>query len=288
MIPQVEIDTFDQWKEKLGAFAENKKILPILNMILTRRHFPNCFQYSNDFIAQQGYTLPDIVKQLDEIPFRPLQQMFEYNVLCDDCSHCNQSWKILYPWTGSTNVLPEMLPGITGCKRSTLPKEVSAMTFNGSQWLLPTEDKMVSIVVYFSEDIRVQLTGYGQLGRYHSFKDYKEYMRFVLLVKYLCSGGKFISTNIYSLMEDDPLIDIMKSDNWQTTPSLLWNDKIAALDARVSTLVSSKSDSIKIVNTKFKDQIEKSGSLSDFMEEYYPKMNIVTLAAMCRASEQPA
>jgi hypothetical protein len=282
----IELDTVEQWTEKLGAFATNTKILPILNMILTRRHLPGCFQYSNQFIAQQGNTLESIVKDLDAIPFRPLQQMFAHNEECDSCYHCDQSWRLMYPWTGLQNVTDT--PNQTGCKRTVIPKGVIIYAVPASQWLFPTEDRYSNLIVSFADEIRVQVTGYSQLGRYHTFKEYKDYVRFLLFVKYLCSSGKFISMHYSQMDALDPFVEIMQSDNWKTTPALLWNERIANLDSRVAGGVSDRGSSLKIVTEKFKDQIAQCDTLAEFMETYFPKTNIITLAAMCRASEQPA
>ena len=91
-----------------------------------------------------------------------------------------------------------------------------------------------------------------------------------------------------SLYETDPYLDILKTDDWKTTPSMFWSNKIELLDNKINGTVLSRTESIKIISIKFKEHIESCGGMINFMEQYYPRTNLRTLAAMCRAGEQPA
>lgn len=290
MIPKdIELDTIEEFRTKLGVFY-NQKYLKAINLILSRRHIPGCFQFSNEFIAQETNLLETEIVDLSLINFRPLQNMFDdCEVECESCRNCDQRWKMHYPWTGTELILDKLLPIMIGCRKTNMPiNSVKIFTGNKSQWIFQCTDSTSMIVRRTETGFRMYVSGFPNIERYQECDTEKELIRKTLYFRYLCSSSKDYPLSEGNLTDNDPYLKLIRSDDWKTTPSLQWNQRMADSDAKIHSLVVSRQESIKIVNVKFKEQIEACGSTSEFMEQYYPRMNIITLAAMCRASEQPA
>jgi len=287
---EADFDTLEEFKEKLGVFYHTK-YLKAINLILTRRHLPGCFQFSNGFIAQET-VLPDSeIEALNAIQFRPLQNMFDdTETECESCRNCDQRWKMNYPWTGTEMIKDLQLPITVGCRKANMPiKAVKIFNGSKSQWIFSATDSQISMIVHrTATGFRMYISGFPNIERFQECDTEKEMIRKILFLRYLCSSSKDHGLSEGSLTDNDPYLKLIRSDDWKTTPSLQWNQRMAEADAKIHALVVSRQESIKIVNLKFKEQIEACGSIADFMEQYYPRTNIIALAAMCRVSEQPA
>jgi hypothetical protein len=289
VIHDVELDTAEEWKAKLGEL-DNIKNYSAINMILTRKFFPGCFQFSNDFIAQRTGHLSETIAQIDALNLRPLQQFFETEDMCNQCIKCNVVWRMHYPWTGSTLVHSSFLPETSGCKTVQLtPGGISILTSAGSSWMIPC-DSQINVIVYRKTvtQYRLYVDGYPSINRYHEFNSTNDYMRFMLMLRYISHGNRDSQFNIGLLAQTDPHYLLIQEENWKITPSLLWSNRIAEMEARINSKISSRSDSVKIITERFKEQISICGSFADFMDQYYPKTDVISLAALCRAWEQPA
>lgn len=293
MIPKLlesDLDTIEEFRTKLGKYY-NVKYLKAINLILSRRHIPGCFQYSNGFIAEQTSMLESEIEEINAIPFRPLQNMFDdAEVECESCRNCNQYWKKNYPWTGNESIDCKFLPAMTGCRNQSIkPGTVRLFSGNKSSWIFSVTDPIISMIVYrHATGFRMYVSGFNNIERYQECDTEKEMIRKILFLQYLCSSGKDHILNEGGLPDNDPHVKLIQMDNWKITPSLYWNQRMSEADAKIHSLTPARHEAVKIVNAKFKDQIEACGSITDFMEQYYPKLNIITLAAMCRVSEQPA
>ncbi len=137
MIPKLlesDFDTKEEFKEKLGVFYHTK-YLKAINLILSRRNIPECFQFSNGFITQETAIPESEINDLSLINFRPLQNMFDdCETKCESCRNCNQHWKINYPWTGTELVRDLLLPASAGCRKTAMPIN-SVRIFNGIKFL---------------------------------------------------------------------------------------------------------------------------------------------------------
>lgn len=293
MIPKLlesDFDTKEEFKEKLGIFYHTK-YLKAINLILSRRHIPECFQFSNGFIAQEAVLPEQEVSDLGLINFRPLQNMFDdCETECESCRSCDQRWKMNYPWTGTEMMKDLQLPANIGCRKTNMQiNAVKIFTGAKSQWIFSSTDSQVSMIVRRTETgFRLYVSGFPNIERYQECDTEKEMIRKILYLRYLCSSAKDHALSEGSLTDNDPYLKLIRSVDWKTTPSLQWNQRMAEADVKIQSLMPTRQEAMKIVNVKFKEQIEACGSTSDFMEQYYPRTNIVTLAAMCRASEQPA
>jgi len=292
MFEDVPLDTWEEYIEKLGEYSRDIKYLSVINMILTRRNLKNCFQYSNAFISEQTGSLIETVEAIDAIQFRPLQQMFVSEDCCIGCSSCSQEWRLRFPWTGSILVnVTDFSPEKKGCAKNPYKNgTVKILTSSTSKWLYESTDPSFSMIVYkhSNDEIRLNISGYKDFEKYSIVKNTTELQRVTLFFRYLCSSGRNSIFAEGSLYETDPYLEILKTDDWKTTPSMLWSNKIESLDNKISSIVLNRQESIKIISTKFKEQIESCGGLINFMEQYYPRTNLRTLAAMCCIGEQPA
>lgn len=292
MFEDVDLDTWEEYIEKLGEYSRDIKYLSVINLILTRRLIKDCAQYTNAYIAQVTGSLLETVDAINAIPFRPLQQMFKCEDCCIGCSSCSQEWRLKFPWTGSTLInVTDFAPEKKGCAINPYKNGTAKLLTSGtSKWIHEPNEANFSMIVYKHSDdeIRLSVSGYKNYPKYISVKNTTELQRIMLYFRYLCSNGLNVKFNEGAFSETDPYYDIMKSDDWKTTPSLYWSNRIEELDNKVNNLVISRVDSIKIISERFKEQIESCGGLIGFMEQYYPRTNLRTLAAMCRAGEQPA
>lgn len=293
MFESVELDTWEEYTDKLGDYSKDIKYLSVINLILTRRNLKDCAQFSNAYIAQQTGSLTETVEAIDAINFRPLQQMFDCEDCCIGCTSCKESWRLMFPWTGSTLInVTEMYPTQRMCPKNQFKgSDNRLLTIATSSWLFNASDTYCCILAHRESDkeIRVITHGFEIIPRYIELKSTTEFQRLMLFVRYLCSSARnaYFSEGVMS--ESDPYYDVLNSNNWKTSPSLLWSNKIENLESRISNMSISRQDAIKHISEKFKSQIESCEGMTNFMERYFPRTSIKVLAAMCLAgAEQPA
>lgn len=288
MFEDVPLDTLEEFKNNLGEHF-NSAYMPAINLILTRRNIKGCFQFSNAYIAQTVALPVEVIEAIDAKAFRPIQQIFAPIEDCNGCGHCGQKWNHGNPWTGKLFVHELHLPSVIKCTKDFPVDSMRIYQGGGGSWIYTCPDKSVSIILFrkSEEEIRMYVSGYPDIPRYHNVKTLNEMRRIIMYVTYV-SGGRDAYLGMGTLPQSDPNHSLIQLDNWMTTPSLFWNEKIATLDKRIADLTPNRQEAVKIVTAKFKTQIESCASLSDFMDQYFPKISLMTLAGMCLAGEQPA
>lgn len=289
MIPNVELMTVKEFEEALEGYLKPENI-PVINYILTRRNFPNCFPYSNHFIASKTGVPQDIVAEIDTIDFKPLYQFFSILSAIELVGRIFPT-----PWTGIYLIEKSAIDfshfnDVLFLKGRSDDKVISYnIIIDAGAWMLKASELNPSYCIFRKSDleVRVDQNGFKELPKYITLTSFEEIARFHIMMIYVSKSG-IVMLPIDSLMSTvnltdiNPIYEIMKSDDWKMTPSLFWSNKFEAFKQKASDLMpKTREESIRIVSGKFKEDIATSGSFDVFMEEYFPKMSLATVAAYC-------
>jgi hypothetical protein len=292
MIPDVELMTVKQFEEALEGYLITENI-PAINYILTRRNFPNSKPFTNSFIASKTGIAKDIVDEIDIIDFKPLYQFFYI------FSAIEVLGKIFpTPWTGSYLIEKSALDFDCFSETCLMTKNVTgvisfSLRTEDVSWLVKTTELSHSYCMFRKSDteIRVDQTGFSEIPKFITLSSLEELSRFHLMMSYITRSAVVsvpFDMNIIStaLTDNNPVYEIIKLDNWKVTASLHWSNKFEAFKQKASDLIpKTREGAIKIISDKFKSDITLRGSFDLFMEEYFPKMSLGTVAAYCLINE---